>query len=163
MTATFKPLSLALHGQQCIAAGGKLGDRRSQCSCGSQLMHLFDFFQVILWDLLRPARCLAGHSRHLASIEHTGRKAIQWNKHTENLISTIYFWMFSDVSSDPIPSAGLMLLVCRPATCPNTNELLIFEWLCFKEATSVFAYLLKIGWVTHEKIFWKVPQLLLVR
>ena len=40
--------------------------------------------------------------------------------------------------------------------------LLIFEWLCFKEATSVFAYLLKIGWVTHEKIIWKVPQLLLV-
>ena len=31
-------------------------------------------------------------------------------------------------------------------------DMLIFEWLCFKEATSVFAYLLKIGWVTHEKI-----------
>ena len=29
--------------------------------------------------------------------------------------------------------------------------MLIFEWLCFKEATSVFAYLLNIGWVTHEK------------
>ena len=40
--------------------------------------------------------------------------------------------------------------------------LLIFEWLCFKEATSVFAYLLKIGCVTHEKTIWKVPQLLLV-
>ena len=46
--------------------------------------------------------------------------------------------------------------------CMYVCMLLIFEWLCFKEATSVFAYLLKIGWVTHEKIIWKVPQLLLV-
>ena len=63
MTATFRPLSLTLHGQ-CIAVG----------SCGPQLMHLFDFLQVILRDLLRPARCLARHSRHLGSLEYPGRK-----------------------------------------------------------------------------------------
>ena len=40
------------------------------------------------------------------------------------------------------------------STC-SKHDVLIFEWLCFKEATSVFAYLLKIGWVTHEKKFEK--------
>ena len=64
----------------------------------------------------------------------------------------------------------LLCLVPLEASCPMFNfiqfpcakNVLIFEWLCFKEARSVCAYLLKIGWVTHEKTFWKVSQLLLV-
>ena len=44
--------------------------------------------------------------------------------------------------------------------CPD--DLLIFEWLCFKETRSVCAYLLRICWVKHGKTYWKVSQLLLV-
>ena len=46
--------------------------------------------------------------------------------------------------------------------CAKNLFVLIFEWLCFKEAASVWAYLLKTGWVIHEKTLWKVSQLLLV-
>ena len=43
---------------------------------------------------------------------------------------------------------GLCVFNC---VCAKDLFVLIFEWLCFKEATSVWAYLLKIGWVVHEK------------
>ena len=43
---------------------------------------------------------------------------------------------------------GLCVFNC---VCAKDLFVLIFEWLCFKEATSVWAYLLKTGWVIHEK------------
>ena len=77
------------------------------------------------------------------------------------LVSSLNSWMFMSHWSKEWVNQELL----KQGMSEGRNEwskVLIFEWLCFKEATSVFAYLLKIGWVTHEKIIWKVPQLLLV-